>query len=406
MATSDEDKFTSEKAEASPPGDDGPATLTSDMRGRMDEAAAALTSFEILAKQAALLKPGTMTQVRKDAGAWKQAVLLRVEGAWVVWRVLGEAADTVVSVDNAEGWEMGGAVTQDSGTRRPREDRLWRLSCSVPRGADMQDLRARCFELAGYNCAFAPNPPTSIVYSAPVSAASNLQIELYFTARQFADKMFNDVRRTVRHVCRRVDVVPMGRVFSDGDSSMSMDQLLIVDDAAFDTDVAPHLTSFDSDESLETSSHKTVVLDEDEIKRESVVDPEKVILKFERSHIDATVKRTRADTTGNHIPLPSDWRRYFDGDTTTHVAPISVVAPPEERGTAPSEADGRSPVVVHVYFLPSFLHASAYASSLRDARPVRPNVFSVTVWKCEPQLYVAKLRARHDTITQKWGRVP
>jgi hypothetical protein len=228
--------------------------------------------------------------------------------------------------------------------------------------------------------------------------------------RDNADGMFQDVWQTIRRAYHCVDVTPLGSVIRDEVASMG--GLWFVNDASFDKDISPDRTSFEHDEELE-SSQKMTVLDEGEIMRESVVDRSKVVHKFEKCRIDAKIKNTRADTTGNHIPLPVNWHDLFNGNTTlfdrgmnTRLAAISIVASPEEQGTAPSEADGRSPVVVHVYFLPSFTDAGVYAGKLRGAALVRPNVFSVTVWKREPQLFVAKLQARHDSVTQTWGRVP
>ena len=148
------------------------------------------------------------------------------------------------------------------------------------------------------------------------------------------------------------------------------------------------------------------MLDAEAIARESVVDPTMTRLKFERCCIDAEIKGTKSDSTGNHIPLPSEWHDLFDGCTSDRVASISIVAAPGEKGLAPVDPDGRAAVLVHVYFDPNSQKEQRLGVELRGAVMVRPNVFGVTVWKGEAPFFIANLQKRHDAVIQQWTSVP
>ena len=113
----------------------------------------------------------------------------------------------------------------------------------------------------------------------------------------------------------------------------------------------------------------------------------KTSLKFEKCHIDAYIKNSKNDTTGNHIPLPSDWHNFYDAYTNDTIASISIT-PAGRNCIGEVGADGRFPVTVHVYFDPSSPDAPQRHTQLRSCTMVRENVFCVTVFKKEAQKFV------------------
>ena len=166
----------------------------------------------------------------------------------------------------------------------------------------------------------------------------------------------------------------------------------------------PDRVSWDYEEKSRRSA-KTTVLDDEVIEKESVVDRMRNTLTFEKCHIDASLKNSKDDTTGNHIPLPSDWHDFFDAYTCDRIASVSI-APAGVDCIGELGKDGRYPVLVHVYFDPSNPKAPKLHDELRCSTMVRPNVFSVTVCKKEPQKFVELLAKRHNAVLQKWSRVP
>ena len=150
-------------------------------------------------------------------------------------------------------------------------------------------------------------------------------------------------------------------------------------------------------------------MDADEIAAESVVDATRTMLKFERCHIRADWKGIRGlDTTGNHIPLPVDWHRYFDGYTNTDIALISMLAAADVVPELPARADGRVRVDVDVYFNPALgpEEIADLARKLRDARQIAPSLYRVSVFKQEPDKFRECLRYRHDSVVQQWASIP
>ena len=278
-----------------------------------------------------------------------------------------------------------------------QRDESWKLAIRVIKGASFQHLRQRLYQLAEKHLAHGG----TIQYEAPVIGTSDLVAELYFESRRDAEVMETVIRQAVRDRWRSpnmpqtsitvesIDITSLKRVFADHyDQTTSPDRLL-----------------FECTEAEEPSA-ATTVLDAEEIGRESVVDPTRTRLKFEKCHIDASIKGTTSDTTGNHIPLPVDWHKFFDGYTSDNVASISIVAATGEKGLAPLDSDGRAAVLVHVYFDPNSEKAQRLAVELRGAIMVRPDVFAVTVWKEEAPFFVTNLQKRHDAVVQQWKSVP
>ena len=279
-----------------------------------------------------------------------------------------------------------------------RRDEAWKLSIRITKGASCQNLRLRLYRLAEDHLA----PCGYIAYEAPVTATSDLVAELYFGSRERAEVMETVVVQAVRDRWRSptmpqtsitdggVDISSLGRVFAHHyDQASSLSGRL----------------RFDCIEAEEHST-ATTVLDAEAIARESVVDPTTTQLKFEKCHIDAEIKGSKSDSTGNHILLPSDWHDLFDGYTSDRVASISIVAAPGEKGLAPLGPDGRAAVLVHVYFDPNSQKAQRLGVELQGAVMVRPNVFGVTVWKGEAPFFIANLQKRHDAVIQQWTSVP
>ena len=279
-----------------------------------------------------------------------------------------------------------------------RRDEAWKLSIRITKGASCQHLRLRLYRLAEDHLARCGY----IAYEAPVTATSDLVAELYFGSRERAEVMETVVVQAVRDRWRSpnipqtiitgesIDILSLRRVFAHHHDQASSQ---------------PDRLRFDCIEADEHSA-ATTVLDAEEIARESVVDPSMTRLKFEKCHIDSSITGTESDTTGNHIPLPSDWHDLFDANTSDNVASISIVAAVEEKGAAQSESDGRAPVIVHVYFDPFSPDAPQRATQLRAASMVRPNVFAVTVWKEQAPVFVANLQKRHDAVVQHWRSIP
>ena len=294
----------------------------------------------------------------------------------------------IVSVVNAEALKT---------SPKRQRDESWKLAIRVIKGASFQHLRQRLYQLAEKHLAHGG----TIQYEAPVIGTSDLVAELYFESRRDAEVMETVIRQAVRDRWRSpnmpqtsitvesIDITSLKRVFADHyDQTTSPDRLL-----------------FECTEAEEPSA-ATTVLDAEEIGRESVVDPTRTRLKFEKCHIDASIKGTTSDTTGNHIPLPVDWHKFFDGYTSDNVASISIVAATGEKGLAPLDSDGRAAVLVHVYFDPNSEKAQRLAVELRGAIMVRPDVVAVTVWKEEAPFFVTNLQKRHDAVVQQWKSVP
>ena len=279
---------------------------------------------------------------------------------------------------------------------------MWKLSATISKGASCQHLRQRLFQVAEERAAYKNDG--CILYASAVTAASDIACELYFLTVEQAQSMETDIREAVRDRWR-CDALPITSVAQVFDVDVAALRRVYADH--YDRAASPpDRVTFEHLEDLDSASHATTVLDAEEINRESVVDSEKVTHKFERCHIDAIIKGSRADTTGNWIPLPSNWHDFFDGYTNNKVASISIVAAPDEKGEAAPEADGRSRVCVHVYFDPRSPDAVDQAKYLRDAVLVRQNVFAVTVWKKEAATFVKLLLARHIRVTQAWSRIP
>ena len=268
---------------------------------------------------------------------------------------------------------------------------MWKLSATISKGASCQHLRQRLFKLAEKRAAYKKDDGC-ILYASPVTAASDIACELYFRTVEQAQSMETDIREAVRDRWR-CDALPITSVAQVFDVDVAALRRVYADH--YDRAASPpDRVTFEHLEDLDSASHATTVLDAEEINRESVVDSEKVTHKFERCHIDAIIKGSRADTTGNWIPLPSNWHDFFDGYTNNNIASISIVA--AGRGGSRGR---RSLACVCACLLRS-------AQYLRDAGLVRPNVFAVTVWKKEAATFVKLLLARHIRVTQAWSRIP
>eukprot|EP00760_Papus_ankaliazontas_P008214 PhM_4_TR13699/c1_g2_i3/m.45051 len=289
--------------------------------------------------------------------------------------------------------------TTESPSQRKRQREAWKLSVVVTRGASMQHLRERAYHLAEECCAYAGH----IAYSKPITGASNLDIELYFTDDADARHMETMVIQAVRDRWR-CETIPMSSV-TDVSASTDISSFSRVFAHHYNrADPLPDRCSSPFEYSEECST-KTTIHDDEQIDRESVVDRRLTSLKFERCHIDASIKGKAADTTANHIPLPSDWHDFFDACTSDNKASISIV-PAGAGCIGKEETDGRQSVKVHVYFDTTDLKAQKLSSELRAATLIRSNVFEVTVWKQEAKRFCELLQSRHDSVVSKWSHVP
>lgn len=276
-----------------------------------------------------------------------------------------------------------------------------RLFARIPRGASFQDLKKWVYRLAEESTAF----DGRIAYQTPVTSASDLEILLFFpdiaSARHVETKLMQAVRDRWRS-----DALPVVDVEPAPDHPLEHR----VYAHHYDKDASPARGSFEHpDYGCDSPSHQTTVLQAEEIEEESVVNSSGVDLKFERCHINACLKGRPEDTTGNHIPLPIDWHRFFDAYTWYGAAPISIApAGPATACIFPDDVGrgGRIGVSVHVYFDPASRSAVSLIWQLRDAVVVRTNVFAVRVHKKEPEKFVRLLQERHDAVVQKWTRVP
>ena len=289
---------------------------------------------------------------------------------------------------------------QAGGKRHLRS--AWMLTARIARGASFQHLRKELFALAEVSSAFGG----FIRYGdgiTTVTATSDIEAELYFESSELARAMETCIRAAVRDRWRAT-TMPTTSV-TDVSDTTSVDALKRIFSDHYDrTASPPDRLSFEHKAVGERSS-ATSVLDVTEIDNESVVDRTKCTLKFEKCHIDADIKgNKKKDTTGNHIPLPSDWHDFFDAYTNDNIASISIVGDGECIGVA--DGEGRAPVRVHVYFDPSSPDAPLRSAQLRSATQVRPNVFAVTVFKKEASKFVALLSARHNAVVQRWNKIP
>ena len=277
-------------------------------------------------------------------------------------------------------------------TYRKRPRSAWKLEAIVSKGASFQHLRQRVFEMAEISTAFDGN----IAYSTPVSADSDLCIELYFKGETDARTMETTLVRALRESWRS-DTIPLINIL---EIERELQRRVWKQD--YDRSTSPDRVSWDIYEEAGRSA-ATTVLDAEEIALESVVDDKMTDLRFERCHINASIKGTHADSEGNWIPLPVDWHKFFDAYTIDNKALVSIVG----HSKIPDEKIGdREGVVVHVYFAPHLRSSAFYSGQLRNATMVRKGVFAVTVWKREADKFIAQLQTRHDRVTQSWSSVP
>lgn len=266
------------------------------------------------------------------------------------------------------------------------------------------DLRSHVFVLAEEHVAF----DGTVAYTTPITDQSDLTIDLFFETRESARKMETALIRAVRDRWH-TGTAPLIKI-ADAAQHLLQRRVLAND---YDKAVSPERDAFNfaPDDAV---SHATTVLDEVEIARESVVRLDATVVKFEKSHIVATLKRTRFDDDSNWIPLPADWHDLFDGYAAR---PRARVLPDRPRayisivGVTPDlpiarEADGRSPVDVHVYFHPAFPNAAYMVRMLRDATRVREGVYVVRVFKRDPATFCVRLLTRHNAVTATWRAVP
>lgn len=278
----------------------------------------------------------------------------------------------------------------------------WRLTAIIPRGASFQHLRMELYRLAEVSCAFGGfiryGDGTNVV-----TGASDIELELYYESCQHARLMETNIVSAVRDRWRAS--MPTVSV-TDASDAVSIESMNRVFSHHYDRAASPSdRVLFEYKAVDDRSSTATSVLDVTEIDNESVVDRTKTNLKFEKCHIDASIKGTAEDTTGNHIPLPFDWHCFFHAQTSDGTASISIVgANPSCAGAADSE--GRAPVLVHVYFDPASPDAPLLHTKLRSATQVRQNVFAVTVYKKEADKFVKHLQSRHNAVVQKWNKLP
>ena len=281
-------------------------------------------------------------------------------------------------------------VADHTDRKRPRS--AWKFEAIVSKGASFQHLRQRVFEMAEISTAFDGN----IAYSTPVSADSDLCIELYFKGETDARTMETTLVRALRESWRS-DTIPLINIL---EIERELQRRVWKQD--YDRSTSPDRVSWDIYEEAGRSA-ATTVLDAEEIALESVVDDKMTDLRFERCHINASIKGTHADSEGNWIPLPVDWHKFFDAYTIDNKALVSIVG----HSKIPDEKIGdREGVVVHVYFAPHLRSSAFYSGQLRNATMVRKGVFAVTVWKREADKFIAQLQTRHDRVTQSWSSVP
>jgi len=168
--------------------------------------------------------------------------------------------------------------------------------------------------------------------------------------------------------------------------------------------------AFEHPLSDESPSHSTSVYqDPQQVEDESVVSPSTVELKFEKCHIVAALKGTARDSPGNHIPLPVDWHRYFHAYCKSGCAFVSIAPSSTEPVIHVDDVrNGRIGVDVDVYLHPQLPveEVTAMRSKLRvGAVNVGHRVYRVRVHKAEPEVFVQRLRERHDRIVQGWPSV-
>ena len=138
-------------------------------------------------------------------------------------------------------------------------------------------------------CAFAGH----IVYTSPVTGSSDLEVVLLFESSDQARNMETRIIQAVRDQWNGVPPMTtvstvaqklINRVFADHyDRSESRKDRMKWEHAE-----------------KGRRSAKTTVMYDDEFEKESVVDRHKTSLKFKKCHIDATIKNSKNDTTGNH----------------------------------------------------------------------------------------------------------
>ena len=283
-------------------------------------------------------------------------------------------------------------VADHTDRKRPRS--AWKFEAIVSKGASFQHLRQRVFEMAEISTAFDGN----IAYSTPVSADSDLCIELYFKGETDARTMETTLVRALRESWRS-DAIPLTKII---EIERELQRRVWKQDYDRSTSGPPDRVSWDIYED-EGRSAATTVSDAEEIALESVVDDTTTHLRFERCHINASLKGTRADSEGNWMPLPADWHKLFDADTIDNKACVSIVGHSKISDEKKGDREG---VEVHVYFAPHLRSRDLYCGQLRDATMVRKGVFAVSVWKREADKFIAQLQTRHDRVTQSWSSVP
>lgn len=280
---------------------------------------------------------------------------------------------------------------------RPVTPRSFRFTAKVLKGASYQNLRRFVFEAAEKTYAH----DGTIIYSSPVTADSDLDVELRFKAEEHAMEM------------RRLLVEALREVWCD--TTIPMCAVEVCEGAVqkpvfanhYDAKLSPTRTAW-SKKKKGRRSAATTVLDEAEIDLESVVDKTTTNCQFEKCHINAALKGKRGDTEGNWIPLPSDWHDLFDADTIDRKACVSILA---DKTLDEKKSDGRQAVNVHVYFAPHCIETEFRCKQLRGGRLIRKGtaggaVFEVKVWKREVDKFVEELKTRHDTVLQAWSSVP
>jgi len=182
-----------------------------------------------------------------------------------------------------------------------------------------------------------------------------------------------------------------------------------------ETDSPSDRESFEYEEQTDATP-RTSVLDQDEIEAESIVDWHEAKVRFERCHIDASIKAKKdkpnpEDTTGNWIPLPASWHDLYDGDTTSKVPEVSIAA---VEVLNEYDSKGRQAVMVDVYLGPQLRSENwvrFLVSQLKSPQQLydgdkKRSVYRVKVYKKEAEKFKRLLNQEHNKKVRLWSSVP
>jgi len=325
-------------------------------------------------------------------------------------------------------------VPEDEGlvhlsAQRPRG--AYRLNLRVPNALQLMQFRKSVFSWAQQSIAYyshndfysSNDGSQSISY---VGDDGDLEIDLFFPSLEKAEEFRNlvDFGLSKWHGAKK----PLMANPTE-DQSFQLDaSLRVLADHYSKAPASPerdeNVLIIERDESAFSDGTTTVITDPKIIEYESWIDPKKSAQKFNKCHVDPSLKITDArkkrieageedepkekDTVGNWIPLTTDWHGLYDGNAADNVKWISFHArrASQQAGLEIKEHNGEKyfPVEVDIHFhgnMPKF-QIQSLLNLMKAHTHVAGRQYRTVIFKREPDKFIQKATKRHLATIAAW----